>query len=163
MHKLFLIFICVVNVKYGNCQQFNLLNKKKSSITLEFTIDTNQVKQFLNNEKTVDFSKKFYCLNQLNKPILPIFNYTFQLSDSTLRYNIQNSEKTKFKINAIRIGEKSKKRGISSSSISTKFDLINLSDPFVYRNFIGQNLQIIPFQFDSLNNEDFCSQKKTLS
>ena len=154
-----IIFACLFIYKNAHCQKFKILKEDPSSVILEFSFDTNRIQDFLINKDIIDFSKEFYCINQLNKPILPIFNFTFELSDSTLLYNLQNSEKTKFKINSIRKGEIAKKRGITSNKSENKFNLINFSEPFVYRNFLGQNLQIVPIQFDSLNNQLICYHK----
>ena len=154
------LIICFFIYQNAYCQKIKLLKEEKSSITLEFTFDTANLKKLINTEKIIDFSNTYHCVNQLNKPILPLFNFTFQLSDSTLSYSIQHSEKSNFKINKIRIGEKSKKRGITTSNINElPFNLIDLDVPYVYRNFIGQNLQIAPIQFDSLKNELLCFHK----
>ena len=154
-----IIFICIFISKNANCQNFKVLKVAPSSVTLEFSLDTNRIGKFLRNNEIIDFSKEFYSINQFNKPILPIFNFLFELSDSTLVYNIQNSEKTIFKINSIRKGETAKKRGITSNKSENKLDLINFNEPFVYRSFLGQNLQIVPIQFDSLNNQLICYHK----
>ena len=78
VHSL-IIFACLFIYKNAHCQKFKILKEDPSSVILEFSFDTNRIQDFLINKDIIDFSKEFYCINQLNKPILPIFNYTFEV------------------------------------------------------------------------------------
>lgn len=155
----YILFItCFFLTKNIHCQYFKVLKKDKFSVDLEFTIDTSQIEKLIKNKQIVDFSESYYCLNQINKPIVPLFHFTFQLNDSTVNYRIENISSKKIKIKSIRKGEKAKKRGINSSvNNADKFDLLKICDPYNYRGFNGQNIQLAPIQFDSINNELICN------
>ncbi len=155
-----ILILCILICQNAYNQSFKILKESKSSLKLEFTLDTFLIKEFIENENKVDFSKLFYCVNQLNKPILPLFNFTFELDDASLKYKIENRQKTSFKIKSIRKGEKSPKRGITANNaFENSIKLIHFSDPYIHRSFLGQNLQITPIEFDSINNEIICYYK----
>lgn len=155
-----IILICFLICQNAYNQNFKVLKETKSSLILEFTLDTSLIKEFIKKENKVDFSQLFYCTNQLNKPILPLFNFTFELADSSLKYNIRNLQKTSFKINNIRIGEKSLKRGVTSNIVfENSINRINISEPYIHKGFLGQNLQLSPIEFDSINSVINCFYK----
>ncbi len=155
-----ILLVCIFVTNNVSCQKFKILKEEKSFVLLEFSFDTTELKKFINDVKTVDFSKNYYCLNQINKPIVPLFNFTFELADSTLSFDIQHVEKSFFNINSIRFGEKSKKRGTTINNTSeNSIYLVNISDPYVYRDFSGQNIQLNPIQFDSISNKLICYNK----
>lgn len=141
-------------------QEFKILKEENSSVYIQFTFDTTKLKTIINKEELIDFSKTYYCLNQFKKPILPIFNFSFQLFDSTITYEIKKVETSNFKINGIRKGVRSKKRGqstfLNNDSIN---NFIKICDYYTIRDFNGQNIQLFPIQYDSINKELICYNK----
>lgn len=147
-----LIYFILTNTLFS--QNFKIVKEDKSFILIEFSIDSSKMNKIVSKKENVDFTKYFYCLNQNNKPIVPLFNYNFRLKDSSLSYKIEFIDSILKPIKSIKTGLKNKKRGLTSNfNNDNENQIIKLNNPFIYREFIGQNLQITPIKFDSISSQ----------
>jgi gingipain R len=161
-YKRFIPFF-VLQLFYFNLsfsQEFKIIQKEKNSIIIEFTLDTNFIKKSTLNQDSIDFRKFYYCTNIKNKPFLPIFHYTFQLENSSVSYKIENETKTIIPIKSITYCINNKKRNDSLDYFSqTNAEVIQLSDVYSYKGFLGQNLRILPIIYDTVENKLICLSK----
>ena len=148
------LLICfILNNTYFS-QSFKIVKEDKSFLLIEFSIDSLTMNKIISQKEIVDFTKYFYCINQNKKPLLPLFNYNFRLKDSSLSYKIESIDSVFKSVKSIKTGIINKKRGVTSNSSNDYGnEIIKLNNPFIFREFIGQNLQITPVKFDSISSK----------